>query len=112
MSAHWTQRVDVLAASHTFIKASLIRIQQRIHILIYHVERVCTLRFRRDIWWARVVMERRNVFSGAGAKVYDIAPVVRLLFHLLAQPAAAVTSDSLSQLWDGRGSGAGQGTME
>jgi hypothetical protein len=44
-----------------------------------------------------VVVERCNVLAGAGAKVYDVAPVVRLLFHLLAQPAAAVTSAFLSQ---------------
>ena len=36
------------------------------------------------------MMYHGNVLAGAGAKVYDIAPVVCLLFHLLAQPAAAV----------------------
>lgn len=43
-------------------------------------------------------MEGCDVFAGAGAKIYDIAPVVFLLFHLLAQPAAAVTSAFLSQI--------------
>lgn len=37
-----------------------------------------------------MVVYHGDVLAGAGAKVYDIAPVVCLLFHLLAQPAAAV----------------------
>ena len=56
------------------------------------------LRFQRDVRWARVVMDGCDVFAGTGAKIYDIAPVVCLLFHLLAQPAAAVTSAFLSQI--------------
>lgn len=43
------------------------------------------------------VMERGDVLAGAGAKVYDVAPVVRLLFHLLAQAAAAVRIGFVSQ---------------
>jgi len=42
-------------------------------------------------------MERGDVLAGAGAKVYDVAPVVCLLFHLLAQAAAAVGIAFLSQ---------------
>ena len=45
------------------------------------------------------MVESCDVLAGAGAKVYDIAPVVCLLLHLLAQRAAAVASAFLSQVW-------------
>ena len=35
------------------------------------------------------MMERSDILTGAGAKVHDIAPVINLLLHCLAQPAAA-----------------------
>jgi hypothetical protein len=53
--------------------------------------------FRSTVWWALAVVERGDVLAGTGAKVYDVAPVVRLLFHLLAQAAAAVMIAFLSQ---------------
>jgi len=75
----------------------LVGIQQRAHILIDDIKRVRKLGFRRTGWWALAVMERGDVLAGAGAKVYDVAPVVCLLFHLLAQAAAAVGIAFLSQ---------------
>jgi len=53
------------------------------------------------------MIECCDVFAGAGAIIYDIAPVVRLLFHRLAQPAAAVASAFLSQRRIGRENGVG-----
>ena len=91
----------------TFVEATLIWIEQRAHILVYHFQRVRKARIRRGIWWTLVMVEGCDVLAGAGAKVYDIAPVVCLLLHLLAQPAAAVTSAFLSQMGDGGESGVG-----
>jgi len=81
----------------TFVETALVGIQQRTHILVNDMERMRKLSFRRTGWWTLAVVERGDVLAGAGAKVYDVAPVVRLLFHLLAQAAAAVRSAFLSQ---------------
>jgi hypothetical protein len=81
----------------TFVEAALVGIQQRTHILVDDTERMRKLCFRVTVWWALAVVERGDVLAGAGAKVYDVAPVVRLLFHLLAQAAAAVRSAFVSQ---------------
>lgn len=81
----------------TFVEAALVGIQQRTHILIDDMERMRKLGFRGRVWRALVVVERGDVLAGAGAKVYDVAPVVRLLFHLLAQAAAAVRTGFVSQ---------------
>jgi hypothetical protein len=81
----------------TFVETALVGIQQRTHILIDDTERMRKLCFRGRFWWALAVVERGDVLAGAGAKVYDVAPVVRLLFHLLAQAAAAVFTAFLSQ---------------
>jgi hypothetical protein len=81
----------------TFIETALIGIQQRTHILVDDTERMRKLCLRGLVWWALAVVERGDVLAGTGAKVYDVAPVVRLLFHLLAQAAAALTNAFLSQ---------------
>lgn len=62
------------------------------------MERVRAAGVRRGVWWIGRVVESCDVLAGAGAKVYDIAPVVCLLLHLLAQRAAAVASAFLSQV--------------
>ena len=58
------------------------------------------LGFRGRVWRALVVVERGDVLAGAGAKVYDVAPVVRLLFHLLAQAAAGRFAEASAMLAD------------
>jgi hypothetical protein len=97
--------LDAHSSRPTFIESALIWIEQRAHILVYDVERVREADIRRGVWRRGVVVESCDVLAGAGAKVYDIAPVVCLLLHLLAQRAAAVASAFLSQVCeDGRGS--------
>ena len=105
--ANWTCCIFVHFFSPTFVESTLIWIEQGANILVYHIERVRKFRSRRDIWRTLVVVEGCDVLAGAGAKVYDIAPVVCLLLHLLAQPTAAVTSAFLSQLGGGREGGVG-----
>lgn len=46
------------------------------------------------------MVESCDVLAGAGAEIYDIAAVVCLLLHVLAQRAAAVASAFLSQVWE------------
>jgi hypothetical protein len=90
--------LDVHSSRPTFIESALIWIEQRAHILVYDIERVCEAGIRRCVWRRGRVVESCDVLAGAGAKVYDIAPVVCLLLHLLAQRAAAVASAFLSQV--------------
>lgn len=73
----------------TFMKAAPVWIQQCAHVLVYHLQRVYIRALCRYLGQAFGAMARRHVLAGAGAKIYDIAPVVRLLIHLLSQPVAA-----------------------
>lgn len=76
-------------SSRTFIEAALVWIQQRAHVSVYHLQRVREFCFGRVLGTAVVTIERGDVLAGTCAKVYDIAPVVRLLLHLFTQPASA-----------------------
>ena len=96
--AGWTYCIAALSCSRTFVETALIWIEQRAHILVYDVERVRELAVRRGIWRSVVVVLSCDALAGTGAKVYDVAPVVCLLLHLLAQRAAAVASAFLSQM--------------
>lgn len=76
-------------SSRTFIEAALVWIQQRAHVSVYHLQRVREFCFGRFLGTAVVTIGRGDVLAGTCAKVYDIAPVVRLLLHLFARPASA-----------------------
>jgi len=66
----------------TLIEASLVPVKQQPRILLHNSQ--CRQFTALDsLRRARAVMKLRHVLISTGAKVYDIAPRVRLLFHLL-----------------------------